>query len=180
MQLNKTNGDIVIINKGDKQTGRTVFSEYENVVYNTDSSIYAKFAIEEQQVKILNLDYSDLADNTKTIEDNIDLSILNSLKTELGVEWSVSNDIQNWLHTDKPFRVLINNVENNREILVNPDYKTLMNDMLVLHDGFIDVNNINTVMYVNTLEDSDLSIIAGFINTPENPDGWIYSESKIN
>lgn len=183
MQLNKNNGFSVKIDKAYKDSGRLVYSMFENKILSDNGDLYAKF-LEKQEVKIfdaINFDQSGLL----TINQNIDSLFYDALLIELGANWVKSEDSQNWLFADKPIRLIIGTVESSNEMVNNTDYKALIDEMLIAHDGFIIVNEPtddytpkNTIMYVTTIDGNDLPVIAGFINTPDNPDGFIYIENK--
>ena len=173
MQLNKTNGNIVIIKDYIKKTGKVVFTEYENILFNNDGTIKKEFISEYQNTKILNVDYSNLSDGSLTDEENILKRFYEALKLELGDEYVISYDVQNWLFNTKPIRVIINNIKNNKQLVINSAYKALMDKMIATHEGFIDVGEINTVMYVNTLVPTEMAVVLDFL------DVWIFTENKL-
>ena len=93
-------------------------------------------------------------------------------------DFSVSEDPQNWIFPIKPIRVFVDNEASAKEMAVNAPYLDLIQRMQLKHEGFILVDGFNSCMYVDSLAPEDVAIIADFINTPENPDGWIFTEPK--
>ena len=181
MQLNKTNGHIIKIDKFNKEDGRVVYTEYESIILNGDGSIKKEIVDTYQSVKILNVDYSNLADGTLTIEENIEKLSYDTLKIELGIDYTVSEDIQNWLYSERPMRILILNKLILQELKPTDNLGTLspmgqiIERVKVQHYGFYkDIpDDTSFVMYVDTITAEDYPIILPFLNTS------IWSDNKI-
>jgi len=178
MQLNKNTGEIIIFNRIYKDTGKVIYDEFENRIFTDSGELYKGFKNYED-AKLLAVDFSVLAEADLTVEANIESLFYDSLLSVLGADWSKSNDIQNWVYADKPIRFIISTVKSTQEMVSNLAYKELMDRMVVEHQGFINVGESNTEMYVATIIPGDVSIISTFINTAENPTGWIYVENKL-
>ena len=174
VQLNNINGDIIRIFYYNKETKKTIYTHYENIVLNDDGGTKYEYVLDFQKVKILNVDYSQISGYP--IEEAIEMEFYKALQAELGSAWAISEDVQNWIFPTKPIRVIINNTMSNWACINNPSYRALYNAMLDKHAGFIEVGNENTknaVIYVNSLDPLEMDIIKNYLNV------WIFTENKL-
>ena len=184
MQLNKNTGEILKIDKSYKDYDRVVFTTFENRIYTKTEDVVTlrkDFILDFQKEKFYrDIDFDVKGGSTPTIEGDIDKLFYEKIAEELGEQWLISEDFQNWLHSEKPVRIITNRKKSDKEILNNADYRNLQQSLTVKHSGFIKIGDNNITMYVNGLNPSEIEIVQEFINTPENPNGWIYTEQKIN
>jgi hypothetical protein len=181
IQLNKTNGHIIKIDDYTKKTGKVVFTEFENILFNDNGTIKKEFISKYQNTKILNVDYSKLSDGSLTDEENILKRFYEALKLELGDEYVISYDIQNWLYSERPMRILILNKLILQELKPTDNLGTLspmgqiIERVKVQHYGFYkDISDDTTfIVYVDTITEEDYPIILPFLNTS------IWSDNKI-
>jgi len=170
MQLNNDKGNIVRIDQANYDTGRTVFTRFEGICLNGDGTVNKEFVSNFQEVEMMGIDYDILANQGETIENNLIKVFYENLKKD---DFLISEDIQNWIHSNKPIRVFIDNIQSAKEMVLNPAYKNLYDEMLVKHEGFIFVDNINSTMYIDAIEQADLDIILPFVGV------WIFIEDKL-
>jgi len=166
MQLNKTNGHIIRLDKIDINQNRIVYSKYETII-NEEA-----FLIEQLPYVFTGITLKDYLNQ----DTNFETICLNQLKTEkLDETWSTSTDVQNWLYSNKPFRVIINNDESTSEMLINEAYKTLFDALFIKHKTTTTSNrgDKNSIIYVDQLDSNEIAIVQEFIGT------WIFTEQKI-
>ena len=177
MQLNKTNGNIIEIVSFNKDTGRCVYDEFEGITkfQNTTPKKFYKIKNRKEQYQVekmlRDIDYS-INDNNLTIDENILKLAYLKLIEILNDGWVLSDDTQNWIFADKPFRLFVNTFETNREFMENTEYRALVNGIALKHADTMLFDKVNTMMYVDALIAEERAIIEDFV------DDWIFIESK--
>lgn len=161
MQLNNTNGKVIKLDKIDVNQNRIVYSVYEYGGGNflkQISYVFTSIKLKDylnQEINFTNFCYEKLAEEKEK-------------------DYTISEDTQNWLHIEKPIRVMIDNSMSTKEMVDNVAYKTLMDVMLDVHKGFIKVGEKQTIIYVSTLDPEEMVVIADFVGV------WIFTENKNN
>ncbi len=185
MQLNNTvTGHIIISDKTDIASKRIVYIEYEKIIYNSDGTILKTFPKKQYSKVFDNLDFSQLADNTLSIEENIEKLFLTALKETLSDKdnWEISSDRQNWLFPDRPIAITILN-EVVLEALQPLDANGTLSEIGQLIERektknfgyYLNIKDDSIlVLYANKVEDADASIIAPFLGSE------IWVETKLN
>lgn len=113
-------------------------------------------------------------------DNNILDKILDFIKDNVVVDFvkELNND-NNWIFNEpshnKKYRICINNDESSKEQINNIVYRTLLNDMLVKHDGYFVKSNKWTTLYVSTIDDTDTSKLP--INAINK---WILFDKPLN
>jgi len=184
MQLNnRITGHKILSNKIDINQKRIVYSEYEQIVFDSDGNEVVKF-LKEQKSKVFNdIDLSILADNTLSIEDNILkiylTALLNTLKDK--ENWEISENKQNWLYQDRNYCITILNsfiLKELQPINAEGDLSpigTIINNERTNNYGFYSTNDGDKVMtlYTPTISPDDQPIIQPFLGTK------IWLETKL-
>ena len=184
MQLNnKKTGHKIISDKIDLSQKRIVYSEYEQIVYNSEGNEVISF-LKQQSAKVFdNIDLTVLADNTLSIEDNILKSFLTLLLDtfEDKDDWELSENKQNWIFPDRNFCITILNsfvIKEIEPINAQGDLSpigAIIEREKTNNFGFYINNDGDSVMtlYPSTISPEDAPVIAPYLGTK------IWVETKL-
>ena len=164
MQLNNNrNGHIILIDKIDILQNRIVYTEYEhkneNLTFVKKQSSHVFNDINLKDYLNQSINYTELC--------------YNQLKTEKELtDFIVSEDTQNWLFPDRPYRIAVVSSFILKELqpLDNTgtlsDIGTLIENEKIKNFGFYIDNSEDkiSIIYVNTIEPDDMTIVTPYLN----------------
>ena len=160
------------IDKIDINQNRIVYSEYETIVADK------KFLIKQLPYVFTEINLKDYLNESTNFETLCLTQLINEILDET---WTISEDIQNWIYSERPKRILILNKLILQELKPLDNRGTLspmgqiIERVKVQHYGFYkDIpDDTSFVMYVDTITAEDYPIILPFLNTS------IWSDNKI-
>jgi len=170
---NKETGHFIRIDKDkdkiDINNNRVVYTKYETIIYDEIGSVKKEFKIEQKGHEFTTINLEDYLNQTVNFTD----LVINELQKELFANYVIEEGVYNWIYPLKNYRLVINNTKSN-EALGNPSYLTLLNKMVTEQPNRL-VQKTNTIIYVNSIEEGDLSeSIVPYIND------WIFIERNPN
>jgi len=165
MQLNNiTNGHTIIINKIDINQNRVVYTEYE---YKNNEMEY----ISHQSAHV----FTDvvLSDFLSQTTNYMELCYTN-LKSERELdEFEISDDLQNWLFDDRPYRIIIISSFILKQLQpidstgLLTDIGALIENEKIKNFGFYIDNpeDVVSILYVNSIDTDDTPTITPYLGT---------------
>jgi hypothetical protein len=84
-------------------------------------------------------------------------------------DWTYEDNIQNWLHESKPYRVTVDAILHNKTVLSNNDYEILTDELFVRHKDFIIYNEKAIILYVDGLLPAEISVVQNYLNEDNYP-----------
>jgi hypothetical protein len=170
MQLNnKLTNNFIRIDKIDILQNKIVYSVYETIVYNSQLYELYKYKLKQENYEFKSIDLREYLNQSI----NFTELCYSKLQSELFKDYVIESGLQNWLFYLKHYRITVNNIQNNKQLAINSEYRRLINGMIDLHQNTIIVQDENTIMYVNTIKEEDINIVSKFLNK------WIFVETKI-
>lgn len=185
---NKINNEIITIDRIDINNNFIVYNHYEAQCFDMSNKVVKEYLISQNVYYFKNIQLKNYLNEST---DFTELSLKQLLSEEFTIhtlisepeeepvytttsDWLYEDNIQNWLFTNKPYRVTIDAIMHNKTVLANEDYELLTDELFVRHKDFIIYNEKAIIVYVNGLLPDEISIVQDYVNV------WLFTENNKN